>query len=81
VTKVTANKICIAVGGRPRIPDIPNAKECVITSDDIFWKKKAPGKTLVIGGGYVALECAGFLTGMGYSTTVLVRSILLRDFD
>jgi len=37
VTKVTANKICIAVGGRPRIPDIPNAKECVITSDDIFW--------------------------------------------
>jgi thioredoxin reductase (NADPH) len=26
----------------------------------------------------VALECAGFLTGLGYDTTLMVRSILLR---
>jgi thioredoxin reductase (NADPH) len=43
--------------------------------------KKAPGKTLVIGASYVALECAGFLTAFGYDTTVMVRSILLRGFD
>jgi pyruvate/2-oxoglutarate dehydrogenase complex dihydrolipoamide dehydrogenase (E3) component len=43
--------------------------------------KKAPGKTLVIGASYVALECAGFLTALGYDTTVMVRSILLRGFD
>lgn len=30
-------------------------------SDDLFWLKKNPGKTLVIGAGYIALECAGFL--------------------
>jgi len=35
----------------------------------------------VIGASYVALECAGFLTGLGYDTTVMVRSILLRGFD
>jgi len=29
----------------------------------------------------VALECAGFLTAVGYDTTVMVRSILLRGFD
>jgi thioredoxin reductase (NADPH) len=29
----------------------------------------------------VALECAGFLTALGYDTTVMVRSILLRGFD
>ncbi|KAL4636054.1 thioredoxin reductase 2, mitochondrial, partial [Arapaima gigas] len=29
----------------------------------------------------VALECAGFLTGIGQDTTVMVRSIALRGFD
>ena len=29
----------------------------------------------------VSLECAGFLAGLGYDTTVMVRSILLRGFD
>lgn len=77
----TAEKIVVAVGGRPSYPDIPGAREFGITSDDIFSLKKAPGKTLVIGASYVALECAGFLTAMGYDTTVMVRSILLRGFD
>jgi len=36
---------------------------------------------LVVGASYVALECAGFLGGLGYDTTVMVRSILLRGFD
>lgn len=49
-----------------------------MTSDDIFMRKTAPGKTLVIGASYVALECAGFLKGLGYDVTVMVRSILLR---
>ncbi len=35
----------------------------------------------MVGASYVALECAGFLTGLGYSTSVMVRSILLRGFD
>lgn len=39
------------------------------------------GKTLCVGGSYIALECAGFLTELGYPTTVAVRSILLRGFD
>jgi thioredoxin reductase (NADPH) len=81
VTTKTAEFICIAVGGRPRYPNIKNAKELTITSDDVFWLKDAPGKTLVIGASYVALECAGFLNACGYNTTVLVRSILLRGFD
>jgi pyruvate/2-oxoglutarate dehydrogenase complex dihydrolipoamide dehydrogenase (E3) component len=63
------------------MPEIPGAKEYCITSDDIFWKKTAPGKTLVVGASYVALECAGFITACGHDTTVMVRSILLRGFD
>ena len=29
----------------------------------------------------MSLECAGFLAGVGFDTTVMVRSILLRGFD
>ncbi|KAL5016313.1 hypothetical protein ScPMuIL_005902 [Solemya velum] len=77
-----AKNIVVAVGLRPNIPqEIPGAFEHCITSDDIFWMKKPPGKTLVIGASYIALECAGFLTGMGFDTTVMVRSICLRGFD
>ncbi|XP_002734086.1 thioredoxin reductase 1, cytoplasmic-like [Saccoglossus kowalevskii] len=80
-TVMTAKRFIIAVGGRPRYPDIPGAKEYCITSDDLFSLPYNPGKTLVIGASYVALECAGFLAGIGYDTTVMVRSILLRGFD
>ena len=78
---ITADKFVIAVGGRPSYPGIPGDKEFGITSDDLFSMKKSPGKTLVIGASYVALECAGFLTAFGYDTTVMVRSIFLRGFD
>lgn len=71
----------IACGGRPRYPNIPGAQEYGITSDDIFSLEDPPGKTLVVGAGYIGLECAGFLHGLGYDATVLVRSVVLRGFD
>lgn len=80
--RVRAENIVIAVGGRPQITEpFDKIKQYVITSDDLFSMKKPPGKTLVIGASYVALECAGFLTAVGFDTTVMVRSILLRGFD
>ncbi|CAH0551382.1 unnamed protein product [Brassicogethes aeneus] len=78
---LSAEYILIAVGGRPRYPNIPGALDFGITSDDIFSLKKPPGKTMIVGAGYVGLECAGFLNGLGYDTTVLVRSVVLRGFD
>lgn len=81
ITTVTAENIIMAVGGRPSYPGIPGDKEFGITSDDLFSMTKPPGKTLVVGASYVALECGGFLTAMGFDTTVMVRSILLRGFD
>jgi len=79
--KFTAANIAIAVGGRPKFPDIPGAAEYCLSSDDLFSMKKPPGKTLVVGASYVALECAGFINGLGYDTTVMARSIFLRGFD
>ncbi len=77
---VTAKKFIIAIGGRPNYPEIPGV-ELGISSDDIFRLDKPPGKTLVVGASYVALECAGFLGGLGYQTDVMIRSIPLRGFD
>jgi thioredoxin reductase (NADPH) len=79
--QVTTDKILIAVGGRPNYGDIPGAAEHCISSDDIFSLKTAPGKTLVVGASYIALECGGFLHALGYDTNIMVRSILLRGFD
>nr|CAD7445317.1 unnamed protein product [Timema bartmani] len=91
-----AANIVVAVGGRPKYPDIPGAVEYGITSDDIFSLEKPPGKTLVVGAGCIlwffittifilreniGLECAGFLKGLGYDATVMVRSVVLRGFD
>lgn len=47
----------------------------------MFSLKKAPGKTLVVGGGYVAVEIAGFLKGLGYDVTLMTRGDYLRAFD
>jgi len=80
VKRVTADKFIIAVGGRPRYPNCKGAN-LGITSDDIFWRKTTPGKTLIVGASYIALECASFLHELGYDVTVMVRSILLRGFD
>eukprot|EP01071_Lankesteria_metandrocarpae_P001249 Lankesteria_metandrocarpae@DN1414_c0_g1_i2.p1 len=80
--KLTAKYILISVGGRPTVPSsIPGATELAITSDDVFSLKKAPGKTLVVGAAYIALESAGFLTELGFDVTVVIRSVPLRGFD
>jgi pyruvate/2-oxoglutarate dehydrogenase complex dihydrolipoamide dehydrogenase (E3) component len=55
VITTTADKILIAVGGRPNYPEVEGAKELCITSDDLFSLKKSPGKTLIIGASYIAL--------------------------
>jgi len=81
VQEITAKHILIATGGRPKYPDIPGAKEYGITSDDLFSIDYNPKKTLVIGASYIALECGGFLHGVGADVTIMVRSIFLRGFD
>uniref|UniRef100_A0A1I7U629 Thioredoxin-disulfide reductase n=1 Tax=Caenorhabditis tropicalis TaxID=1561998 RepID=A0A1I7U629_9PELO len=79
-TLLTAPHILIATGLRPKYPDVPGAK-LGISSDDLFTLPSPPGKTLVVGAGYVALECAGFLRGLGHDVEVLIRSRPLKEFD
>ena len=76
-----ADRIVIATGGRPIVPDIPGA-EYGITSDGFFQLDERPGRVLVAGSGYVAVELAGVFNGLGSQTQVVVRKDgIIRGFD
>jgi len=76
-----AKNILIAVGGRPRRPNIPGASLGWV-SDDVFLQKSFPEKVVVIGAGFIACEFSCILNGLGIAVTQLVRgSSLLKGFD
>lgn len=78
---ITAERILIATGNRPVLPDIPGIEHAV-TSTDMFDLPTLPAKAVVVGGGYIALEFASILVGLGVATTVLYRGEqVLRGFD
>jgi len=79
--RVTAERILIATGGKAERLDIPGA-ELGLISDDLFTLKALPKRIIVIGGGYIALEYACLLRGLGAEVEVLYRAALpLRGFD
>ena len=76
-----ADRIVLAVGCRPAVPDISGA-ELGITSDGFFSLADLPRRTLVVGSGYIACELAGVLHGLGSEVVQLVRQdSVLRSFD
>jgi glutathione reductase (NADPH) len=78
---VTAEKVLIAVGGKPVKPDFPGA-EHTITSDDIFTLPQQPKHLVVLGGGYIGVEFACILRGLGSQVTQILRyTHILRGFD
>ena len=80
-TEVTADKILIATGGWPMVPDIPG-REHIITSNEAFFLNELPKKVAIVGGGYIAVEFAGILHGYGAEVTQLYRGdLFLRGFD
>ncbi len=77
----TADKILIATGSWPTVPDFPG-REHIITSNEAFYLPTFPKRVLVVGGGYIAVEFAGIFAGLGANTDLLYRGpLFLRDFD
>ncbi|PPI79594.1 glutathione-disulfide reductase [Marinobacter flavimaris] len=80
-TSYRAKHITIATGSWPVIPDVPG-KECILTSNEMFYLPQLPKQAVVWGGGYIAVEFAGILAGLGVDTTLLYRGdLFLRGFD
>ncbi|WP_277374733.1 glutathione-disulfide reductase [Pseudomonas sp. AA-38] len=74
-------RILIATGGWPQIPDIPG-RELAISSNEAFFLPSLPKRVLVVGGGYIAVEFASIFNGLGAQTSLLYRGdLFLRGFD
>lgn len=73
--KIRADRILIATGVSPSIPDIPGLKEAgYLTNETAFELEKLPESLIVLGGRYVALECAQMFARFGSKVTILQRS-------
>src|SRR3546814_12235385 len=77
---LTAEKILIASGAKPTIPDV-HGVEHGITTKEIFELESLPRSIVIIGSGYVAIEVTGILNRPGSEVTLLNRphNILTSD--
>lgn len=77
----TAQKILLATGTWPFVPDFPG-HELAITSNEVFDLDVFPKRLVIIGGGYIATEFAGIFNGLGAKVTQLYRGpLFMRGFD
>lgn len=73
--------ILIATGGWPFKPDIPGIEHS-ITSNEIFYLPEQPKRIVVVGGGFIAVEFASIMNGLGSDVTLMYRGdLFLRGFD
>jgi glutathione reductase (NADPH) len=77
----TADKILVAVGGHPTVPNIPGI-EHVISSNEALDLPHLPRRVVIVGGGYIAVEFAGIFNGFGSEVVEIIRrEDLLHGFD
>jgi len=78
---VTAERILIATGGWPTLPEIPGI-EYAMTSNEALDRPELPGHVAVVGGGYIGVEFAGIWRSAGSRVTQIIRGdVPLRGFD
>lgn len=79
--KITADYILIAVGGKAIKPAIPGHEHAIV-SDQMFHLPEQPQRFAIVGGGYIGVEFAGILQGLGSQVTQIVREAQILDrFD
>ena len=80
-TTYSAKVILVATGGWPFIPEFPGSEHAV-SSNEMFFLEQLPKTAVIVGGGYIAVEFAGILNGLGVETHLVYRgSNLLKSFD
>jgi len=81
---IKADKILIASGTRPAIPNIKGLEEEIgfLTSDEALRLKKQPRALTIIGGGYIAAELAHFFGSLGTKISIIQRrGVLVPNED
>lgn len=79
--EISADKILIATGGKPRRPTYEGAEHAIV-SDNAFYLENFPKHVVIEGGGYIAVEFAHIFHGLGAEVTLIYRGEqILRGFD
>ncbi|MFC3893539.1 mycothione reductase [Lentzea rhizosphaerae] len=80
---ITADRIVVAAGSRPTIPDIADLDTTGYhTSDTIMRLDELPESLIIVGSGFIASEFAHVFSSFGVKVTVIARSnLLLRHED
>ena len=79
---IHADKILIASGARARRDFGGAGAEHCIASDEAFDLPELPGRIVIMGGGYIAVEFAHIFNALGSNVTVVYRGPkVLRGFD
>jgi len=79
---VTADRILVATGARPAIPDIPGLEDTPYwTSTEALVAEQLPEHLVVIGASVVALELAQAFLHLGTKVTIMARSVFLSKED
>ena len=80
---IEAERVVIAGGGRPMIPDIPGLIESgYSTSDDIMRVDAVPERLAILGGGFIGCELGHVFGSFGSRVTLIHRGPeLLRNED
>ena len=75
---IKGEKIVIAAGTRPFVPEIEGLSEVdYITSDEALRLRKQPKTLTILGGGYIAAELAHFYGALGTKINIVQRNVLL----
>ncbi|WP_028969223.1 glutathione-disulfide reductase [Sphingomonas sp. URHD0057] len=79
--EVSADKILIATGARPQMPQIEGI-EHAISSNEVFHLEELPKRIVIVGGGYIACEFAGIFQEFGSQVVLVNRTdVILRQYD
>ncbi|MBE1525919.1 glutathione reductase (NADPH) [Sphingopyxis sp. OAS728] len=79
--EISAERILIATGGWPHVPEFPGS-EHAITSNEVFHLERLPKRVVIAGGGYIANEFAGIFNEFGSKVTIVNRGdTILRGYD
>jgi len=79
---VHADQTILATGAKPFVPDWPGVDEVdPLTSRELLDLTELPEHLIVIGGGYIGLECAQILARLGSNVTIVQRSVILKQED
>jgi glutathione reductase (NADPH) len=79
--ELTAERILIATGGWPHVPEFPGSDHA-ITSNEVFHLDRLPKRIVIAGGGYIANEFAGIFNEFGSKVTIVNRGdTILRGYD